>query len=321
MKSTWALALLALAAGPAAAQVIVGGGARPSVEVDLGAIHGGGGAPMTSAPVPGYDRPLLNPPVEAPKLRPPRAKAERPAPARKPTAKAAVSEPKPAAQPSPQPKLAAPAPPPPPPAIASAAPPPPVVAAPAAPPPFPPAANEQVGAIASAPIPPPAAPQAFQQPQPFSAGTGPAPQPFAAAPPQALAPPARPAPAATPAPAAPAPQPPRPTQMASLPPAGGDLSVEFQGDSADLSAAAAARLRSLATSLKGKGARIQLKAYASGGQDGPSRAKRVSLSRALSVRSFLIGEGMSTTQIDVRALGQVRDGGPEDRVDVTVTGQ
>jgi outer membrane protein OmpA-like peptidoglycan-associated protein len=106
-----------------------------------------------------------------------------------------------------------------------------------------------------------------------------------------------------------------------LPPAGGDLTVEFQGDSAELGRGAAEQLRALASQLRGKDARLQLKAYASGGADGASRAKRVSLSRGLAVRSFLIDQGMRSTQVDVRALGLVRDGGPEDRVDVVVLAQ
>jgi outer membrane protein OmpA-like peptidoglycan-associated protein len=109
--------------------------------------------------------------------------------------------------------------------------------------------------------------------------------------------------------------------MASLPPAGGDLTVEFKGDSAELSRTAAEQLRTLAARLKDKDARLQLKAYASGGADGASRAKRVSLSRGLAVRSYLIDQGMRSTQIDVRALGVVRDGGPDDRVDVAVLAQ
>ena len=310
----WPLAaLLALGAAPAAAQVVIGGGTRPSVEVDLGAINGAG-APSAGV-TPGYDRPLLVPPVDPPKLKPPRRSTEKKAsPSRKTAAKPpkAAPEVKPA---PPEPKIAAPAPPPPsqPPAAlpTPAAAPPPIATAPA---PFPPAPSAPVGAVTSAPAPPP---QAFSA-APASEAS---PQTFAPAPPQALTPAPQPRTAAPAAPSKPEPEPERPTQTASLPPAGGDLMLEFKGDSAELGRGASDQLRALAARLKDKDTRLQLKAYASGGADGASRAKRVSLSRGLAVRSYLIDQGMRSTQIDVRALGPVRDGGPEDRVDVVVLTQ
>ncbi|HUN48176.1 MAG TPA: OmpA family protein [Stellaceae bacterium] len=63
--------------------------------------------------------------------------------------------------------------------------------------------------------------------------------------------------------------------------------------------------------------RIQLVAYASGAPDQTSQARRVSLSRAIAVRSYLIEQGVRSTRIDVRALGNRPDsGGPADRVDI-----
>jgi hypothetical protein len=63
--------------------------------------------------------------------------------------------------------------------------------------------------------------------------------------------------------------------------------------------------------------RIQLVAYASGLPDDASRARRISLSRAIGVRSYLIEQGVRNTRIDVRALGNKTDGGgPADRVDI-----
>jgi outer membrane protein OmpA-like peptidoglycan-associated protein len=63
--------------------------------------------------------------------------------------------------------------------------------------------------------------------------------------------------------------------------------------------------------------RIQLVAYASGAPDQASQARRVSLSRAIAVRSYLIEQGVRSTRIDVRALGNRPDsGGPADRVDI-----
>ncbi|MFN7193103.1 MAG: OmpA family protein, partial [Rhodospirillales bacterium] len=62
-------------------------------------------------------------------------------------------------------------------------------------------------------------------------------------------------------------------------------------------------------------ARLQLQAFASGGDDQGGQARRLSLSRALAVRGYLIEQGIASTRIDVRALGRASDG-PPDRVDV-----
>jgi outer membrane protein OmpA-like peptidoglycan-associated protein len=64
--------------------------------------------------------------------------------------------------------------------------------------------------------------------------------------------------------------------------------------------------------------RLQLKAYASGGQDSTNTARRLSLSRALAVRAFLIDNNIQSTRMDVRALGDRNEGGPADRVDLVV---
>ena len=65
--------------------------------------------------------------------------------------------------------------------------------------------------------------------------------------------------------------------------------------------------------------RLQLLAYAGGGNQTPSQARRLSLSRALAVRSRLIEKGIRSTRIDVRALGKKSEGGPPDRIDITIS--
>jgi outer membrane protein OmpA-like peptidoglycan-associated protein len=111
--------------------------------------------------------------------------------------------------------------------------------------------------------------------------------------------------------------------MAALPP--GELAdvdghkglrLLYEGGSAQLPTAGETRLKALAEMLAGSDDRIQLKAYGGGSGDATSAARRLSLSRALAVRSFLIEQGIRSTRIDVRALGIARDGGPADRVDV-----
>ncbi|MEC7488140.1 MAG: hypothetical protein VYA17_00995 [Pseudomonadota bacterium] len=78
-----------------------------------------------------------------------------------------------------------------------------------------------------------------------------------------------------------------------------------------------AKLDSIAHFMKRKSSlRLKVLAYARG-----SHARRLSLSRALTVRSHLINKGVHGTLIDVRALGTESQGGPPDRVDVIITSQ
>ncbi len=64
--------------------------------------------------------------------------------------------------------------------------------------------------------------------------------------------------------------------------------------------------------------RLQLHAYAGDASLSSSKARRLSLSRALSVRSYLIESGVRSTRIDVRALGNKTKKKPLNRVDINV---
>jgi outer membrane protein OmpA-like peptidoglycan-associated protein len=117
------------------------------------------------------------------------------------------------------------------------------------------------------------------------------------------------------------------TKTAALPPAKAPdkpatdkmLRFEFTGNSADLPSNATSELRTLAARLlRADSLRVQVKAYASAVEGGPSAARRLSLSRALAVRAFLIDQGVRSTRIDVRALGNRSEGGPPERVDLIV---
>ncbi len=97
----------------------------------------------------------------------------------------------------------------------------------------------------------------------------------------------------------------------------GKLQLDFAPGSAELSASARDQLATLAERLADTpNQRIQLMAFAKGGDEGASRARRLSLSRALAVRSFLIDNGIRSTRMDVRALGDTAKAGPLDRVDI-----
>ncbi|UUX51735.1 OmpA family protein [Nisaea acidiphila] len=149
-------------------------------------------------------------------------------------------------------------------------------------------------------------------------------------------PPPPPAVASTPAtapakaPAAKAPEPAK--QIASAPPApkaaapapsasgsGAVTSVIFETDSKSLPGDAETALKSVAEKMKvDETIRVQLMAYASAGERSEAKARRLSLSRALEVRSYLIGQGIASTRMDVRALGDRAPSAPSDRVDLTL---
>lgn len=98
---------------------------------------------------------------------------------------------------------------------------------------------------------------------------------------------------------------------------GEPIHVAFGSESALLSDKAKRKLEAFASRLKDNpGLRIQLLAYASSSEEAASQARRLSLSRALVVRSFLIEKGLSSIRIDVRALGNKVKGEPADRVDL-----
>ncbi len=120
---------------------------------------------------------------------------------------------------------------------------------------------------------------------------------------------------------------PKAGEKAALPPAGTPLApvramrIVFESTAAKLPDTAKASLATLAAQLKGQHTlRLKLNAYAGGESLSSSKARRLSLSRALSVRSYLIENGVRSTRIDVRALGNKTAEKPLNRVDVTVTG-
>ena len=66
--------------------------------------------------------------------------------------------------------------------------------------------------------------------------------------------------------------------------------------------------------------RLTIRAYAEGSAEEASQARRLSLSRALAVRSYLIEQGIRGPRMDVRALGH-RIESPRDRVDLVLVAQ
>lgn len=62
--------------------------------------------------------------------------------------------------------------------------------------------------------------------------------------------------------------------------------------------------------------RVQIQAFASNTDKSASSARRISLSRSLAIRSYLIDQKLEPHKIDVRALGSETDANPLDRVDL-----
>lgn len=193
-------------------------------------------------------------------------------------------------------------------------------------------------AAVSAP-PPVAAPTPAPSPAPTPVAAAPAPSPAAI--PAAVSAPATPPtpPAAsvvaalapqTPTPQAPAapitaPTAPPPVALGSATPSaqpsaayavGETLTLPFAPNTSDVPGQATVSLKALSQQLaKNPSLSVRIQAYAAGDASSVSKARRLSLSRALAVRSFLMEQGIDPTRIEVRALG-TPSSGAADRVDV-----
>lgn len=205
--------------------------------------------------------------------------------------------------------------------------------APPAPPPAkapkkPPVTVSAVPAPVIAPPPPPARPAPVKKVKPAPAAKPMAPPSAVLTPPPPPPPPSMMAETAAKTEKTPAARPggkPKAPEKAALPPAGTALApgramqIVFKPTASKLPDTAKAGLKTLAARLKEQSAlRLQLMAYAGGETLSSGKARRLSLSRALSVRSYLIENGVRSTRIDVRALGNKTAEEPLNRVDVTV---
>lgn len=97
------------------------------------------------------------------------------------------------------------------------------------------------------------------------------------------------------------------------------LRLTFAPGQSDLSPASTESIKELAAAAPpGDSTTFNVQAYAPGTADDPSTARRVSLSRAMAVRSALVADGVASARIFVRALGAQYGDGPPDRVDLSV---
>jgi outer membrane protein OmpA-like peptidoglycan-associated protein len=129
-------------------------------------------------------------------------------------------------------------------------------------------------------------------------------------------------------PTRPAPAPAPPTISADSPsttsPLTGGLRVLFGNGRADINPAVDTAIRGL---TRGTGpvapdaTSYTVTTYAAGTPEDPSTPRRLSLSRALTVRSVLISQGVASVRIFVKALGPASAGfadGPPDRADIVI---
>ena len=101
--------------------------------------------------------------------------------------------------------------------------------------------------------------------------------------------------------------------------AGAAISIAFETDTKSLPADADGTLDEVVEKMNAsKSERVQLIAFASAEERSEAKARRLSLSRALEVRSYLIRKGIASTRIDVRALGNQASSGSPDRVDLAI---
>ncbi len=126
---------------------------------------------------------------------------------------------------------------------------------------------------------------------------------------------------APPAAGAPPPPPMSETAATNAAPTVSGLRITFASGQSDLSPESVASIKQLATTIPASDTTsFNVMAYAPGSPDDPSTARRISLSRAMAVRSALVADGVSSTRIYVRAMGAQFGEGPPDRVDVNVLG-
>jgi outer membrane protein OmpA-like peptidoglycan-associated protein len=119
--------------------------------------------------------------------------------------------------------------------------------------------------------------------------------------------------------------PPKPTVRAGAPGEAskitGGLRLTFGADLADLNPETAASLDILANAGKANADLVyNVYAHAPGSAEDASTPRRLSLQRALAVRSALVNDGVASTRVYVHAMGAVGlpDDAPPDRVDIVM---
>lgn len=104
------------------------------------------------------------------------------------------------------------------------------------------------------------------------------------------------------------------------PPEAALLRIAFATNESALSDPAHEEIAAFATDFRRMSGRVTIKAYAGPPGDASTTARSLALKRALAVRQKLIGQGIQSDRIHVRALGGTTDSGPQDRADIVPGG-
>ncbi|MGM0421669.1 MAG: OmpA family protein [Pseudomonadota bacterium] len=98
-----------------------------------------------------------------------------------------------------------------------------------------------------------------------------------------------------------------------------DQSLVFDGANSDLKPELQQNLDSVIAELEAdENRRLQLRSYAASTDGSSSSARRVALGRAIKVRKYFMDQGIRSTRIDVRALGDETEQTPLNRVDMVL---
>ena len=95
--------------------------------------------------------------------------------------------------------------------------------------------------------------------------------------------------------------------------------VRFSNGKTEIPAQAQATLDVLVQRLLTSRERVRLAGFSGKAGDYSSGARRLSLARALAIRTYLVSKGVAVDRVDVLAFGGASDG-ISDRVDVLVRG-
>jgi outer membrane protein OmpA-like peptidoglycan-associated protein len=96
-------------------------------------------------------------------------------------------------------------------------------------------------------------------------------------------------------------------------------SLIFDGASSDLKPELQQNLDSMIAEMEAdEDHRLQLRSYAASTDGSPSSARRVALGRAIKVRKYFMDQGIRSTRIDVRALGDETEQTPLNRLDMVL---
>ena len=100
---------------------------------------------------------------------------------------------------------------------------------------------------------------------------------------------------------------------------GRKVTVFFDSKSTDIPPGTEPFFKKMVDQVKAdKSLRLQLRGYAGSSEGSVSQARRVSLFRALAVRTYLMKRGVRSTRMDIRALGNKVEKGNPDRVDIEI---